>query len=94
MSTTEAQGIREMASEPRRVAALREVGILDTPREELFDRFVRAASALFGVPMAAVNFIDTDRQWTKAEVGLGASRRSTCPSRCACTPSRGTQPSW
>jgi hypothetical protein len=54
-----------------RAAALRELRVLDTPQEERFDRFVRAACALFGVPMAAVNFVDADRQWTKAEMGLG-----------------------
>lgn len=53
-----------------RVEALHALKILDTPREERYDRVVRLAQNLFDVPMAAINFIDADRQWTKAEVGL------------------------
>jgi hypothetical protein len=50
--------------------ALHALNILDTPREERFDRIVRAARDIFKVPMAAVNLMDTDRQWTKAKAGL------------------------
>lgn len=53
-----------------RVDALRALEILDTPREERYDRVVRLARNLFNVPMAAINFIDAERQWTKAEAGL------------------------
>lgn len=56
--------------EVARVDALLALNVLDTPREERFDRLVRLAQRVFEVPMAAVNFIDADRQWTKAEVGL------------------------
>lgn len=57
--------------EAARVAALHALNVLDTPREERFDRVVRLAQAFFGVPMAAVTLIDTDRQWHKANVGFG-----------------------
>ncbi|WP_052436564.1 PP2C family protein-serine/threonine phosphatase [Georgenia sp. SUBG003] len=57
--------------EAARVAALHALNMLDTPREERFDRVVRLAQAVFGVPMAAVTLIDTDRQWHKASVGFG-----------------------
>lgn len=58
------------AVDAARTDALHALDILDTPREERFDRIVRAARAVFDVPMVAMNFIDLDRQWTKAEAGL------------------------
>jgi hypothetical protein len=58
------------AADAARADALHALDILDTPREERFDRIVRAARAVFDVPMVALNFIDMDRQWTKAEAGL------------------------
>lgn len=58
-------------TEERRLRALAALNILDTPREERFDRLVRLAQRMFDVPMAMVSLIDQDRQWNKAEVGLG-----------------------
>jgi len=66
-------------TEATRADALRALGILDTPREDRYDRIVRLAQQLFDVPMAAVNFIDGDRQWTKAEVGLDGLESTTAP---------------
>lgn len=60
--------------EPARLRALRDLAILDTPREERFDRLVRLAQRVFDVPMVAVNLIDEDRQWTKAGVGIEGER--------------------
>ena len=45
--------------ESRRLTALRDLGILDTPFEERFDRITRVAADLFGVPMVTLNLIDT-----------------------------------
>lgn len=53
-----------------RLGALRALGILDTPPEESFDRLARLAAALTGAPIALVSFVDADRQWSKAEVGI------------------------
>jgi phosphoribosyl 1,2-cyclic phosphodiesterase/DNA-binding response OmpR family regulator len=57
--------------EQQRLSSLRELQILDTPREERFDRVTRLAAALFDVPMALISLIDEDRQWFKSSVGLG-----------------------
>ena len=57
--------------EQDRLRALRELAVLDTPREERFDRVVRLARSLFDVPMVAVSLVDQDRQLVKASVGLG-----------------------
>lgn len=53
-----------------RLGALRELEILDTPGEPAFDRITRIARNIFGVPMAAISFVDKDRQWFKSRPGL------------------------
>lgn len=53
-----------------RAEALHALGVLDTPPESRYDQVVQLAESVFDVPMAAVNLVDTDRQWTKAQVGL------------------------
>jgi PAS domain S-box-containing protein len=58
-------------SEAERLSALKRYGVLDTPAERDFDDLVRMTSDLLGAPIAAVNLVDADRQWFKAEVGLG-----------------------
>jgi signal transduction histidine kinase len=58
--------------EARRLQALRGLCVLDTPSEDRFDRIVRTAAKLFGVPTALVSLLDEGRQWFKARVGLDA----------------------
>ncbi|MFC3220662.1 diguanylate cyclase [Tianweitania populi] len=53
-----------------RLAALQSYDILDTPREEAFDRVVRLVRNIFDVPIAFISMIAADRQWTKACIGL------------------------
>lgn len=59
----------------QRLAALRALDILDTDFEDEYDHIVELASHLCDAPIAVVNLIDADRQWFKAEKGLGV--RST-----------------
>jgi len=59
-------------AEQERITALHRLDVLDTPGEERFDRFTRLAAASFGVPIALVSLVDTDRQWFKSCVGLDA----------------------
>jgi PAS domain S-box-containing protein len=54
----------------RRIAALRESGLLDTPPEEAFDRLTRLVTRLLDVPVALVTLVDGDRQFFKSCVGL------------------------
>jgi PAS domain S-box-containing protein len=56
--------------EPARLKALYDLGILDTPDEDRFDRITRLAARLFDVPIALVSLIDAERQWAKSCVGL------------------------
>lgn len=57
--------------ESERIAALESYGILDTPRERDFDEIASLAASICKTPIAVVNFIDRQRQFFKAEVGLG-----------------------
>jgi diguanylate cyclase (GGDEF)-like protein len=61
------------AHESSRVAALWQLGLLDTEPKERFDRITRLAQALFGVPIALVSLVDSDRQWFKSSQGLAAT---------------------
>ena len=70
------------ANEPARLAALADLGILDTPPEERFDRLTRLAQRIFGVPIALVSLIDADRQWFKSRQGLGATETPRDVSFC------------
>jgi PAS domain S-box-containing protein len=56
--------------ERERLDALRALQLLDTPREERFDRIARVAARLFGAPIAMVSLVDSDRLWAKSCVGL------------------------
>ena len=58
--------------EAERLAALRDLEILDTPAEERFDRITRIAKHLFGVPIALISLVDKNRQWFKSRQGLDA----------------------
>jgi len=58
--------------EQARLEAVRELGLLDTPPEERFDRVVRLAKRLFDVPIVAVNLIDGDRLFVKSAAGFEA----------------------
>ena len=59
--------------EAQRIAALIECGVLDTEAEQDFDDLTSLAAELFGVPIALVSLIDTNRQWFKSKVGIDAT---------------------
>jgi diguanylate cyclase (GGDEF)-like protein len=56
-------------TERRRLKALRDYKVLDTPREVAFDRITRLAKTILRAPIAQISFIDCDRQWLKASEG-------------------------
>ena len=70
------------ASEAMRLAALARYRVLDTPRESAFDELVELAADICGTPMAVVNLIGNDRQWFKAEIGLGVDSTPLNTSFC------------
>jgi GAF domain-containing protein len=70
-------------SNPERLKALHRYGILDTPKEEEFEKLVRLVCEVFDVPIAAISFVDKERQWFKAEVGLHCRETPLTCSICA-----------
>ncbi len=70
------------ADEASRIDTLRALNILDTSPEERFDRLTRLAKRLFGVPIALVSLVDSNRQWFKSCVGLDASQTHRDVSFC------------
>jgi PAS domain S-box-containing protein len=69
--------------EQRRLDALAEYQILDTPRERDFDDIAKLASDICGTPIAVVNLIGDNRQFFKAEVGLNVRETPFESSFCA-----------
>ncbi|MDQ1365839.1 MAG: phosphoserine phosphatase RsbU/P [Acidimicrobiaceae bacterium] len=56
--------------EDARIEVVRRYEILDTPPDGAFDRITSLAARLFGVPIAIVSVVDTDRIWFKSHHGL------------------------
>ncbi|MBV9419129.1 MAG: sensor domain-containing diguanylate cyclase [Alphaproteobacteria bacterium] len=71
--------------EEKRQALLDSYEILDTQRDEKFDRLTRLASTLIGTPMASITFIDRDRQWLKSAVGIDTEETARADGFCAYT---------
>lgn len=62
--------------------SLHSLRILDTPAEERYDRLTRMAKRLFGVQIALVSLVDSNRQWFKSKQGLEACETSRAISFC------------
>ncbi|BAZ50894.1 two-component sensor histidine kinase [Nostoc sp. NIES-4103] len=56
--------------EAGRLEALRQYQILDTEPEEAYDNLAKLAAFICGTSIALVNFIDENRQWFKAKLGI------------------------
>lgn len=57
-------------NEQARLDTLRSLNILDSVREERFDRLTRLARRLFNVPIAFVSIVDAEREWFKSSLGF------------------------
>lgn len=68
--------------ETARLVSLHALRILDTPSEQRYDRLTRMAKRLFGVKIALVSLVDSDRQWFKSKQGLDACETSRAISFC------------
>jgi signal transduction histidine kinase len=60
-------GIPIVQDEARRIAALRELEILDTEPEEEYDNIVALACQISGTPMGVLGLLDETRFWYKAK---------------------------
>ncbi|ADV66058.1 GAF domain-containing protein [Deinococcus maricopensis] len=68
-----------------RLLDLARYDVLDSAPEGSFDRITTLAAQLFNVPVALINFIDQDRQWSKSCYGVDASAAPRALSPCAWT---------
>ncbi|MDE3202280.1 MAG: EAL domain-containing protein [Acidobacteriota bacterium] len=60
----------EACPETVRLAALRSIGILDTPPETEYDTITRIAAEFFKAACAFIGFVDEERIWIKSSVGI------------------------
>jgi diguanylate cyclase (GGDEF)-like protein len=70
------------ANEAERLASLRNLGILDTPAEERFDRITRLTRRVLGTKYALISLVDAERQWFKSAQGLDTTETSREVSFC------------
>ena len=75
----------DAAKENARLEELDRLDILDTPREEAFDRITRLIRDVLHVPIAIVSMIDGHRQWYKSWEGLAANEVDREESFCRYT---------
>lgn len=66
-----------------RVAALRSLQILDTPRQDRFDEITQFCTQLFDCSIALISLVDADRQWFLARSGLDISETPRGISFCS-----------
>lgn len=70
-------------AEADRLRALAWYDVLDTVPEQVFDDIAQLAAITCGTPMAVLSFVDGERQWFKARVGLDAASTPRSVSFCA-----------
>ena len=66
----EALQLAPAIDETERLAALRDLHLLDTEAEPAFDRITTKLARILNVPIALITFVDRDRQFFKSQVGL------------------------
>ena len=67
--------------DPRRLAALAESGLVDSPPEQAFDRVTRLVAEVLHVPVALFTIVTPERQVLKSTVGVGEIGRASCRER-------------
>lgn len=71
------------ADEADRLAALRELRVLDTLPESVYDDIALLASQICSTPIGLVSLVDAERQWFKARVGLEPTQTHRDLALCA-----------
>ena len=69
-------------NETNRQKALESYNILDSLEEAEYDEIVNLAAQISGKKIALISFVDNDRQWFKAKVGLEADQTNRSISFC------------
>jgi len=78
-----AQTQQTIGHEDQRLAALHDYQILDSLPEQAYNDIVALAAFICQVPIALISFVDKDRQWFKAKVGIDVAETSRELSFCA-----------
>lgn len=65
-------------AEPARLAAVAASGLMDSLPDEAFDRVVRLATQLAGVPVGLFTLVDDQRQFLAARTGLVGAHATVC----------------
>ena len=60
-----------------RLQDLYSYGVLDTEKEKDFDELLEVAAHIYGCSIAAITFIDRERQWLKSKIGIAEDVRET-----------------
>lgn len=71
------------SNDQQRLAALAQLHIMDTPREQAFDDLTTLAARWLDTPIALITLIDSQRQWFKSRVGLDISETPKEMAFCA-----------
>lgn len=69
--------------EIERLKALYHYQVLDTPPEDDFEGIIYLASQICEVPICLISFVDEDRQWFKAKMGMEACETRRDHAFCA-----------
>jgi PAS domain S-box-containing protein len=83
LSHSSAQKATAEAREARRLGALVDCAILDTPPEPSFDALAELAASVCDAPSGFVALVDRDRVWFKASHGLEMAELGRADSFCA-----------
>ncbi len=73
------------ANEEERLEKLRQYEILDSATEQDYDDIARLVTQICGTSLSTISFVDRDRQWFKAAVGIEDKETSRDVAFCAHT---------
>jgi diguanylate cyclase (GGDEF)-like protein len=74
---------QNLPNEGERLVALHGYDVLDSAAEVSFDDITHLAAQICDMPIALITFVDGDRQWFKAKVGLEFSQTGRDQSLCS-----------